>query len=97
MEAGSFFQSLFALIFVLALIGVIAMLLRKYAGRFAMGIGRPQEGKRALYIVESLPLDTRHRLAMVRWGTQEYLLVLGQDDAQLIDRRVCEEQSHVDA
>jgi flagellar protein FliO/FliZ len=73
-NAGDYFRFVLALAFVLALIGVLAWLARRF------GFGQtPRLGGQArrLKIVESLPLDARRRLVLVRRDETEHLLLLG--------------------
>ncbi len=64
-------QAVGALIFVLALIALVAWLMRRYGP--AMRLGRPGR----LGVVESIALDNRHRLLLVRRDNVEHLLLLG--------------------
>lgn len=80
MEFGtSLLRGLLALIFVLALIGVLTALARRfgwgYSGRF-----RRDRGHR-LSISETIPLDARRRLVLVRRDDVEHLLLLGAGSA----------------
>lgn len=73
---GDYFQFVFALIFVLALIAVFAALAR----RMGFGYRTPSRGKgksRRLSIVEVIPLDAKRRLALVRRDEVEHLVLLG--------------------
>lgn len=65
---------IFALIFVLALIGAAGLLARRlgYGGATAAA-GR----RRRLALVETLPLDPRRRAAILRCDGREHLIILG--------------------
>lgn len=68
-----------ALRFVLALVVVFGLIaLCTWAlRRFGLGgMVRPTNGRR-LAIVDSLPLDARHRLVLVRRDDREHLILLG--------------------
>ena len=74
MDAGDYFRFVFALAFVLALIGLMAWLAR----RFGFGVPtRLPGGARRLRVVESLALDARRRLVLVSRDGTEHLLLLG--------------------
>ncbi|HVJ50911.1 MAG TPA: flagellar biosynthetic protein FliO [Aliidongia sp.] len=62
-----------SLIFVLALIGLFAFLLRRFGppARFR------RSGGRRLSVVEVQPIDARRRLVLVRRDDREHLLLLG--------------------
>lgn len=74
MDFGDYFRFVLALAFVLALIGVMAWLARRF------GLGQPTRlpgSPRRLKIVESLALDARRRLVLVSRDGTEHLLLLG--------------------
>lgn len=70
-----------ALVFVLGLIGVTAWLAR----RFRLGARAAGIAGRRLTLVETLPLDARRRLMLVRRDGTEHLLLVGQDGNRLIE------------
>lgn len=72
-----------ALLFVLALVGIIALIARRsgLAPRFAAGRGKI----RRLSLVEVMPLDNRRRLVLVRRDGVEHLLLLGPERATVIE------------
>lgn len=72
-----------ALIFVLALIGAAAFALRAL-GFIQQGAQRRQSQRR-LGIVESLMLDARRRLVIVRRDNKEYLLLVSATGETLLD------------
>jgi flagellar protein FliO/FliZ len=78
MDLGSYFYAFLALLFVLALIALMATLARRY------GIGFPGGGKmgrgRRLAVVEVLALGPKHRLVLIRRDGAEHLLLLGATD-----------------
>ncbi len=84
MEFSGYLKFLFALIFVLGLIGVAAMMARR------MGLGFPtgamkKPGNRRLSVVETSPLDGRRRLVLVRRDDTEHLLVLSPNREIVIE------------
>ncbi len=78
MDTISLLKAVFALLFVLALIGLLAGLARKYRlpERLA-GVGI-KSGR--LRIVESLALDAKRRLMLVECDGVQHLLLLGEHD-----------------
>ncbi len=67
-------RTLAALVFVLALMGGLAFVLRK------LGLSGPAvniQGKRRLKVIESLPLDARRRLVLLQCDDEQHLVILG--------------------
>ena len=73
MSLATYLQFALALIFVVALIGGLALVAR----RFGLGGIAPTGKQRRLGIVEVLALDNRRRLVLVRRDGAEHLLLLG--------------------
>jgi len=73
-----------ALIFILALIGALAFGARAFG--FLAQQRRP--GERRLRIVESLLVDARRRLMLVRLDEREYLVLLSPHGDQILDDRL---------
>lgn len=82
MEFALVFRALFALIAVLGLIGLAAFAARRF--RLLPGLVDPR-AQRRLAIVDSLPLDTRRRLVVVRRDSTAHLLLLGPEGDRLIE------------
>ena len=82
MAFEDYLRFLIALVFVLALIALLAWLAKRYGvpGAFS----RPRSARR-LSIVESLPIDARHRLILVRRDAVEHLVMLGAGGDSLIE------------
>lgn len=76
MSIGSVAQMIAALAFVLGLIGMAAVLARRFAPGVLFRLKSPAE--RRLRVVESLILDPSRRLVLVRFDDQERLLLLGE-------------------
>ncbi|MFZ1413649.1 MAG: hypothetical protein WAS73_03570 [Defluviicoccus sp.] len=82
MNVTTYLQFAASLVFVLALIGVAAVLAR----RLGLGQGaRGGSGARRLGIVEVLPLDGRRRLVLLRRDETEHLVILSAGGEQLIE------------
>ncbi|AUG52020.1 FliO/MopB family protein [Thalassospira marina] len=85
MDMGSYFRFIAALVFVLALIGVIALLAR----RFVPGARTINRGKkRRLALIEVLPLDAKRRLVLVRRDDTEHLIVLSPNGDVVVERNI---------
>ncbi|PKR55949.1 FliO/MopB family protein [Thalassospira marina] len=85
MDMGSYFRFIAALVFVLALIGVIALLAR----RFVPGARTVNRGKkRRLALIEVLPLDAKRRLVLVRRDDTEHLIVLSPNGDVVVERNI---------
>jgi len=71
------------LIFVLALIAVLAALARRYG----LGYRTPSRGKaeRRLSLVEVIPVDAKRRLALFRRDSVEYLVLMGATSDLLLE------------
>ena len=83
MEFSDFLYALLALIFVLGLIGALALAAR----RFGLGYQTPsRKGKqRRLFIVEAIQVDTKRRLVLLRRDTTEHLVLLGAASELLVE------------
>jgi len=85
-------RALVALVFVIGLIFLFAALAKKmkFADRLIGQKKRPPQ----LEIMETLYLDSKHRLVTVRSGGKEHVLLLGTTGNLLIESRARDE-SHV--
>ena len=73
-----------ALFFVLALVGLAALATRRYGvGGFAGG-----GGAKRLCLVETLMIDARHRLVLVRRDDREHLVLLGPDGVRIVENEI---------
>lgn len=86
MELTYYFQFGMALLFVLALIWVLAVLARRFglAPRVTGGRGGP----RRLSIVEVLPVDAKRRLVLVRRDGVEHLILLGASADLIVESAI---------
>ena len=90
----TYLQFAAALVFVLALIGLVTVLAR----RFGLGGHTPtRRGRRRLALVEVIPLDAKRRLALVRRDDVEHLLVLGPTGEQMVETGIAALTSDVPA
>jgi flagellar protein FliO/FliZ len=77
---------LVALVFVVALIGALAWLARRYTGNGGLRVRR--DGARRVSIVEVTPIDAKHRLVLLRRDGTEHLVLLGPVQPLLIERGI---------
>lgn len=87
MNTADYFRFLAALIFVLALIGVLGWLLRRYAGG-APAPRRGERGRKRLSIVEVRPVDPKRRLILVRRDGAEHLILTGPQGDLVVERGI---------
>lgn len=88
MESIDYLRFLAALAFVLGLIALAAWAAR----RWRLGTTPPGAARR-LAVVETLPIDPRRKLVLVRCDRQEHLLLLGQDGNRLIAGRLATDET----
>ena len=86
MEISEYVRFLFALCFVLSLIGGLALLAKKMGWTHGM-IGNAKPDAR-LQVVESLSLDTRRRAVIIRRDNVEHLVVLSPTSELLIETNI---------
>jgi flagellar protein FliO/FliZ len=77
MDFADFARALFALALTLGLIGLAAVLARRFGPEWMVRLQRPKAHRR-MSIIESLPLDPARRLVLVRLDSTERLLLLGE-------------------
>lgn len=82
MDFSDIFRFVAALAFILGLIGICAMLARRFG--LAPGASSHNAQKR-LGIVEVRPIDARHRLLLIRRDGKEHLVLVGGDHPLLIE------------
>ncbi|MCC7304976.1 MAG: FliO/MopB family protein [Alphaproteobacteria bacterium] len=79
-----------ALAFVLALMGGLTIFLRKY------GFSGPNmNSRKRLKLVETLPLDSRRRLAIVQCDEKQHLVILGPNSETVIESNIESRQDNV--
>ena len=81
MDTASIVQAIAALVFVLSLIGLASIALRKHGGK----IKDADEAR--LAVLEVLPLDPRTRLMLVRRDKVQHLIAVGQENVSVIESR----------
>jgi len=85
MDWSQYLQAVFALIFVIGLIGALIVVLR----RFGFGAPTPTIGhrKKRVRVVEVTAVDARRRLVLVRHDDREHLILLGQNGETVVESR----------
>lgn len=78
MEFTDLLRAVFALALTLGLVGLAAVVLRKYGPDTLARFATAQRKERRLKLVESLVLDPTRRLVIVQCDGQERLLLLGE-------------------
>jgi len=84
MEYGSIINSLLALVLVLGLIALASALLRKYGANATRVSGRVK-GVNRLQIVDSLAIDGRRKMVLLRRDDKEHLVMLSLDKETIIE------------
>ena len=83
MEPMELFRAVLALVLVLGLIGGATWAARRFGP--AMWFGARPKSDRNLGVVESLPIDARHRLVLVRRGERQHLLLIGPNHSLVVE------------
>lgn len=86
MELSAYFRFVAALLFVLGVIGVFALLARRFVPG-ARNINR-RGVKRRLSVVEVVPVDTKRRLVLLRRDDTEHLVMLGPNGDTVVERNI---------
>lgn len=86
MELSAYFRFVAALLFVLGIIGVFALLARRFVPG-ARNINR-RGIKRRLSVVEVVPVDTKRRLVLLRRDDTEHLVMLGPNGDTVVERNI---------
>jgi flagellar protein FliO/FliZ len=90
MTLTSYLQFALALLFVLALIGAVALVARR------LGLGhaaRPAGRRRRLSVEEVLPLDGKRRLVLLRRDSVEHLVILGPSSETVVERGIAQDSA----
>ena len=87
MDISQYFRFLLALVFVLALIGLLAYLAKRAGFGYPVNLSRNTANRR-IQVVETAPVDGRRRLVLVRRDNVEHLLVIGQNSETVIETNI---------
>src|SRR5215813_14098030 len=89
MEAMELIRAVLALVLVLGLIGGAAWAARRFGPALWFGT-RGTKRERNLAVLESLPIDARHRLVLVRRGERKHLLLIGPNHSLVVEDGIAE-------
>ena len=89
-EGASLVKMLLALIFVLGLMGLLSLLLKKMG--LAGPINAPGQARR-LKVIESIPLDNRRRLAIIQRDDVQHLVIFGPNGETVIETGITDEDN----
>lgn len=81
MEYEQLFTMILALVIVLALMGLLAMLLKHLNQGKGMGRGK----KRRLQIIEVLPIDPKHKAVLIQRDHQQHLVILSSNGDTVLE------------
>ncbi len=85
MEGTYYIKLVFALLFVLSLMGMLAFVLKR------LGFGTNaliSTGKRRLKIVETLPLDGRRKAMILQRDDRQHLVILGPSGETVVETNI---------
>jgi len=88
MEVSAYFQYILALLFVLALILIIAYGAKKLGLMARVTTGSAKTQDKRLNIVEILPIDARRKLMIIRRDNVEHLVMLGLEQDVVIEKNI---------
>lgn len=89
MEFVQIGQYIAAFALVVGLIGLMALAMRKFGNP---GMRRRPRSEARLEIIESLPIDARSRLILIRRDDVEHLLVKSGDRVEVVESDIFEEE-----
>ncbi|MDX1949912.1 MAG: flagellar biosynthetic protein FliO [Rickettsiales bacterium] len=90
MTISQILNSSLALIFVLCLIGIVSVLLRKYLLKENY-LGKNSDKR--LSVSESLMLDQKRKLVLVKRDEKEHLILVSTDDNIIIEKDIIKEDT----
>ena len=88
METSAYFQFVIALLFVLALILLLAYGAKRFGLMARVTINSAKTKDKRLNIVEILPIDARRKLMIIRRDNVEHLIMLGLDRDLVIEQNI---------
>ena len=83
MDLDVYLRFVVALVFVLALIGAVAWVGRRFG--FVGRIGTARTGTRRIGVVEAVSLDAKRRLVLVKRDDMEHLVLLGPSSEVVVE------------
>ena len=86
MEPHDILRFVSALVLVVSLMGILWIILKRL--NISGGMLLPQGKKRRLMIVETLPLDMKHKAILLRRDNTDHLVILGPNGETVIERSI---------
>jgi flagellar protein FliO/FliZ len=84
MESSLYIKAVLSLLFVLSLLGVVAVVLRR-TGLMTNMPARISNTEKTLAVTESLTLDMKHRLLHIQSPQKNYLVIVGGARPVVVD------------
>lgn len=81
-------RAIFSLIFVIGMIWLLGYAIRRYGWKFGMPIAPPVKTQRRLQIVESLNLDAKNRLILIKRDDVEHLVMVNPENSLVIETAI---------
>ena len=85
MDLSDYLKFFFALLFVLSLMGGLAYVLKRLG--YAQG-NITHGGKRRLKMIETLPIDARHKAVLIQRDTTEHLVILSSSGHTVVETNI---------
>lgn len=85
MEIADYLRFVFALAFVIAMIGILAFLAKRHGLGYRNG---PRSTKRRLSISEIMPIDNKRRLVLVKRDDKEHLIMIGGTTDLVVEQNI---------
>ena len=85
MDISDYLRFVFALAFVIALIGMLAFLAKRYGMGYRSVV---KNGKRRLAISEIMPLDTKRKLVLIKRDDKEHLIMIGGNHDMVVEKDI---------
>ena len=94
MEDVSILRFILAFAFVLGLIGMFGFGLKKWGNKVPGLMGTlPGQGGRRLKIIETCIVGAKYRLVLVKRDAKEHLLLVGQENAKVVEKGIIHEDA----
>ena len=89
LDYSHYLQFFSALVFVLSLIGVIALIMRRYGLGGAIKFNQNfRNARKRISVIDAIPVDARRRLLLIKRDDVEHLILLGTHQDLLIERGI---------
>lgn len=85
MEWADYMRFVLSLGFVLGLIGLCAAGVKRFGLLPGMSAMSSRTKERRIKIIETLPIDTKNRVVLLRFDNQEHLLLIGPESGSVIE------------